>query len=76
MTCPKCKNPTEPTADQAITAGASVASGMTVAWGGIYGMIAMPYLAPVILGGVLWNACRKVTCPSCGHRFTFFQSEG
>ena len=73
MKCPKCSHAADPTVDQAVAGGAAIASGLTVAWGGLFGMIAAPYLVPVVLGGLLWNACRKVTCPKCGHRFTCFQ---
>ena len=74
MKCPKCNHIAEPTADQVAAGGAAAASGLFVAWGGIFGMIAAPYLAPVILGGFLWDTCRTAACPNCGHRFNFWQS--
>jgi len=73
MTCPKCSTEVVITTDQAVALGGSVTSGVVIANAGIFGMIAMPYLLPVVIGGLLWNACRKVTCPNCGHRFTYFQ---
>ena len=74
MTCPKCTQFTEPTADQVVAVGSATVSGAFVAWGGIFGMIAAPYLAPVILGGLLWTIVRRVTCPHCGHGFNYWQA--
>ena len=74
MKCPKCTEFAEPKTDQVAAGGAATVSGLAIAWGGIFGMIAAPYLAPVLLGGLLWTIVRKVTCPNCGHRFTYWQA--
>ena len=74
MTCPKCTKSIEPKADQVAAGSAATASGLFVAWGGIFGMIAAPYLMPVVLGGLLWNIVRTVACPNCGHRFNYWQA--
>ena len=73
MTCPKCTEYTDPTTDQLVIGGAATASGLFIVYGGIFGIIAAPYLAPVAVVGFLWHTCRKVTCPNCGHSFTCFQ---
>jgi hypothetical protein len=74
MICPKCSTETEPTTDQHVAGAGATLSGLFVANAGIFGMIAAPYLLPVIVGGALWSTCRLVTCSPCGHRFNFFQS--
>ena len=74
MTCPKCSTDTNTTTDQNVAGASATLSGLFVAKAGIFGMMAAPYLLPVIAGGALWSACRKVACSRCGHRFNFFQS--
>jgi len=73
MTCPKCSILVNLTADQGIAGVSAMASGAFIAHAGIFGMIAAPYLFPVVIGGIIWIATRKVACPCCGHRFTLFQ---
>ena len=73
MTCPKCSAEVESTTDQHVALGGSFTSGVVIANAGIFGMILAPYLLPVLVAGVVWSAIRKVTCPGCGHRFTYFQ---
>ena len=73
MNCPKCSRDVEQSTDQNVAIGSSVTSGLVIAKAGIFGMIAAPYLLPVVIGGLIWSATRKVACPSCGHRFTYFQ---
>ena len=74
MTCPKCFADVELSTDQDVALGGSVTSGLVIAKAGIFGMMAAPYLLPVLIGGLLWGAFRKVACPGCGHSFNHFQS--
>lgn len=74
MTCPKCSTTVESTTDQIVALGGATVSGLVIARGGIYGMMAAPYLAPILLAGALWSVVRKVACPGCGHRFNLWQA--
>ena len=71
MICPRCTQPVEETTDQAVALTTAGISGLVVA--APLGMFVAPYLVPVVLAGLLWGALRKVTCPFCRHRFTWFQ---
>jgi DNA-directed RNA polymerase subunit RPC12/RpoP len=73
MKCPNCSNDVEPSADQIVAVAGVAISFPVLAAPYIATMIAVPYLAPVFIAGILWNSFRKKTCPNCGHRFTFFQ---
>ena len=73
MTCPKCSIPVKESTGQSIALTAVAGSGLGIAAPGIFGMMLVPYLAPVLVAGLVWSALCKVTCPSCGHRFTYFQ---
>ncbi len=73
MTCPKCFQDVDATTDQIVAAGAMVVPGLVLGTQYIATMILAPYLVPVLIAGLLWSATRKVSCPSCGHRFTYFQ---
>lgn len=66
----------EPTTDQHIANVALVGPGVFIAWGGIFGAIAASYLLPVMATAAIISAARKVPCPSCGHRFNFWQAGG
>ena len=74
MTCPKCSTTVESSTDQNVALGGSTVSGLVIANAGIFGIMAAPYLLPVLIGGLIWSATRTVACPGCGHCFTFFQA--
>jgi hypothetical protein len=73
MHCPRCFQLVNHTADQIAAIGAMAVPTLVLGAPYIATMIAAPYLAPFLLVGLIWSATRKVSCPSCGHRFTFFQ---